>query len=265
MLRERVLSALVLIPLVIGAAAAGGYLFAALLLVAALLAAHEYGQLLHLPELPALHVSLLALVALLLADATWPALGLIRVLIVLAPLTTLAMLIVYQNRPGSIEKWGLALGGALYLGAAAGAFIRLRATNQGLPWLVLALASTWACDTGAYFVGRAWGRHRLAATISPKKSWEGVAGGLVVGVAVVLAIGLGFVTGFLWWHGLLLGVLVVAAAVVGDLAESVIKRQVGAKDSGQLIPGHGGVLDRIDSLLYVVPVVYAFARLVGLD
>jgi len=99
--------------------------------------------------------------------------------------------------------------------------------------------------------------------ISPSKSWEGVAGGLVTGVLTVWLIGR-FGLGLAHWQGVLLGVLLVAVATVGDLAESVIKRQAGAKDSGSLIPGHGGMLDRVDSLLFVAPAVYyAAVLLVG--
>lgn len=264
MLKLRVLSAIVLIPLVALVVVAGGYWFAGVLLLVALLATHEYGALVQLPEQLPIHLAMLLFAALLLADGQWPVLQLARWALIALPLATLAVEVFYGNAPRSLDRWALGLAGALYVGGAAGYFVRLRALDQGIAWLGLALAGTWICDTGAYFVGRAWGRHRLAPQISPKKSWEGVAGGLVSGVLAVALIGNQFIRGFTWGHGLLLGLLLVAASVLGDLAESVIKRQVGAKDSSHLIPGHGGMLDRIDSLLFVVPLVYAFARLAGL-
>ena len=127
--------------------------------------------------------------------------------------------------------------------------------HDGPGWLLLALALVWATDTGAYFAGRAFGRHKLAPRISPNKTVEGLLGGLLAGVGVVV---LGA-----WWLGVTppelpkVALVALAAAlfsVVGDLFESLLKRHVGAKDSGVLIPGHGGLLDRLDSVLAALPV-----------
>ncbi len=128
-------------------------------------------------------------------------------------------------------------------------------------WLILLLGLVWGADIGGYFAGRRLGRHKLAATISPGKTWEGVAGGLLLAllVAVVLhrvGAGLGAqMPGLVWL--LPVAVMVVLASVLGDLAESVLKRQAGRKDSGRLLPGHGGLLDRIDALLAAAPVMAA--------
>jgi phosphatidate cytidylyltransferase len=123
-------------------------------------------------------------------------------------------------------------------------------------WVVLLVVfSTWACDTGAFFVGRAFGRHKLAPAISPGKNVEGAAGGLVFAVIVALGLGtllLRLAPGLAGVLGLMVGVL----APVGDLCESALKRELGVKDFGGLLPGHGGVLDRFDSLLFTAPVVY---------
>jgi phosphatidate cytidylyltransferase len=126
------------------------------------------------------------------------------------------------------------------------------------PWQLLSLmAIVWIADTGAYFAGRAFGRHRLAPSISPGKTWEGVAGGALA-VAVCLAVlqasggaGEGPLAGPAGWA---LAVTLMALSVLGDLFESLVKRQAGAKDSGWLLPGHGGVLDRIDGLTSTLPV-----------
>jgi len=136
----------------------------------------------------------------------------------------------------------------------------LRQVDNGLWWLALAVVGAWVSDTAAYFVGVRWGRRRLASIISPKKSWEGVWGGLAGAVLFVAPAGV-YLLGVPWWMGIALAVVLTAAATLGDLAESVLKRQAGVKDSGRLIPGHGGMLDRVDSLLFVVPLVY-IARLV---
>ncbi len=112
------------------------------------------------------------------------------------------------------------------------------------------MAMVWAADTGAYFAGRQFGRHKLAQMISPGKTWEGVAGGALAAMSVAGIGGLWFET--TWWQVLLLGGIA-AVSFVGDLLESLLKRWAGLKDSSHLIPGHGGVLDRIDSLLFALP------------
>jgi len=132
--------------------------------------------------------------------------------------------------------------------------------GQGFWVLLWAMALVWIYDTGAYFAGLLWGRHRLAPSISPNKSIEGLAGGAVAAItlAVVLA---------RWWrlpwgpgHSLALALLIVVCGTLGDLVESKLKRLAGVKDSGNLLPGHGGVLDRFDSLLFVLPVIYWYIR-----
>jgi phosphatidate cytidylyltransferase len=125
----------------------------------------------------------------------------------------------------------------------------------------LALLSTWGADTFAYFVGRAIGRRKLWPRHSPKKTWEGLAGGVGGGM---FGAWLAAALGGLWWPGaVVLGAVVAIIALFGDLAESMMKRQVGVKDSSNLFPGHGGFLDRIDSLLFVNVVIYYYAVWIG--
>ena len=127
-------------------------------------------------------------------------------------------------------------------------------------WILVLLAGVWSFDTGAYLVGRAIGRRPFLPWISPKKTLEGVLGGLVaatLGVAVVLAISSSSPL-----EALVLGPLLGIVAQSGDLAESLLKRAAGAKDSGTLIPGHGGILDRVDSILFAAPVLAAWVALV---
>ncbi|MFC0679016.1 phosphatidate cytidylyltransferase [Lysobacter korlensis] len=125
----------------------------------------------------------------------------------------------------------------------------------GHRWLLAALAIVWAADTGAYFTGRALGRHKLAPTISPNKTIEGMLGGVVAGVAAGVGFGIlaGATTGDLPKVALV-ALAAVLFSVIGDLFESMLKRHVGVKDSGRLIPGHGGILDRIDGVLAALPV-----------
>jgi phosphatidate cytidylyltransferase len=126
--------------------------------------------------------------------------------------------------------------------------------DGGRGWLLAAVLVVWANDTGAYVAGKTLGRRPFASHVSPKKTWEGTIGGLATGVAAgaLLAVALG--TSPLL--GIVFGLVVAIAAIVGDLAESVLKRAAGAKDSGTLIPGHGGMLDRVDSLLFAAPAAW---------
>jgi phosphatidate cytidylyltransferase len=142
----------------------------------------------------------------------------------------------------------------------AGAALAPLSSGQG--WIVLLVLGVWSYDTGAYLVGRQIGRHKFMTHISPAKSVEGLIGGLVAStivVSVVLA-----ALGQAWYGGLLLGPILGLAAQAGDLAESMIKRAAGAKDSGSLIPGHGGILDRIDSFLFAGPVVALYVLVLAL-
>jgi phosphatidate cytidylyltransferase len=158
--------------------------------------------------------------------------------------------------------WSITVASALYLGITLSYLVALRQRSNGFRWAGSAFAITWTCDTMAYFVGRSLGKHLLWPRISPRKTWEGVAGGVAGALIAGVALGAGLLA-LTWWQGLLLGALVAVAAPFGDLAESLFKRLANVKDSSQLIPGHGGALDRIDSLLFVFPVVTYFALLVA--
>lgn len=262
MLVKRLLSAAILIPIVAAVVYFGSYPFLAVILLVSCLACIEYTALVRLRDLAPARWALAFLVVLLVLEAQWPADARLRAMVALVPAFLLTLEVFQKNRPGALQTWGVGVAGAFYIGGLLGHFVRLRALEHGREWLALALLSTWVCDTGAYFVGVNWGRRRFFPAISPKKTWEGALGGLVTGVIAVMGLGRWFLR-LPWWQGFVLGILVVLAATFGDLAESVIKRQVGVKDSGQLIPGHGGMLDRIDSLLFVVPVVYYFVILIG--
>jgi phosphatidate cytidylyltransferase len=155
-------------------------------------------------------------------------------------------------------------GGLIYLPVMLSFLPKVRAFDDGLAWLFLILVITWMGDTGAYFAGRAFGRTKLFPRVSPKKTWEGAIGGAVTSVAgacVVKAIGLPDVG---WGHIVVLAVLADAGGVVGDLVESMLKRSFGVKDSGWIMPGHGGILDRIDGLLVTAPLIWVYATIFGL-
>ena len=130
------------------------------------------------------------------------------------------------------------------------------AENLGRNWLLFTLAGTSASDTGAYAVGRLIGRHRMAPRVSPGKTWEGVAGGFVASVGAMLAVGALLGLGVELWEYAVVSLVVAIVAQAGDLAESSMKRAANVKNSGSIMPGHGGLLDRIDSILFALPAVY---------
>ncbi|MBV9281237.1 MAG: phosphatidate cytidylyltransferase, partial [Chloroflexi bacterium] len=149
----------------------------------------------------------------------------------------------------------------LYVGLLLGHLSLLRVYHHGARWVMLALLLTWAYDTGAFFAGSLWGRRRFMAHASPSKTVEGVLGGLLLStLAGLLALP---ALGLLAWQALLLGLLAGVAAQAGDLVESMVKRQTGVKDSGAIMPGHGGLLDRIDSLLFTGALTLYAAMVLG--
>lgn len=163
-----------------------------------------------------------------------------------------------QGQKSVFQPIGLAMIlGALFISSFGLAMIELR-LNESVWLLLYAMALVWVMDTGAYFTGRRWGKRKLAAYVSPGKTWEGVWGGLLlVSVFALMVWGLThYASATEVWIITLISLLVAFVSVGGDLLESVLKRQAGIKDSGRLIPGHGGVLDRIDSLLIAVPLFY---------
>lgn len=135
---------------------------------------------------------------------------------------------------------------------------------HGAEWIVLAMSTTWVCDTGAYGVGRAIGKRKLYPAISPNKSIEGAVGGVVFATLAGIVIKFTILPELLWIDVFLICIPGALLGMIGDLVESMIKRGYGVKDSGKLIPGHGGLLDRIDALLFVLPYIYLYAQYIVL-
>ena len=275
-LAQRLISAGVLIPLLALTIWLGGVWVVVAAAVSALLGLHElYLLFAHTGYRPR-KVGYICAVLFILAAALPPLLqinliGLVLLVTIVAPLVGEFP---RGEREGSLLAWSLTFSGAVYIGWTLAHFVLLRQVSHallsaplqvlrldaGAAWIVMGMSITFANDTIAYFVGRAWGRHPMAPYISPKKSWEGAAGGLIAAIAtgflLVPLLGLPIPAGI----GGLLGAAGGIAAQAGDLAESLLKRQVGVKDSGHLIPGHGGLLDRADSLLFTIPTLYYLVR-----
>ena len=156
--------------------------------------------------------------------------------------------------------------GAVYLGVPLACLMLIRdmgAGNEGLLLAIAMLFSIWATDSFAYLGGSLFGKHKLAPQISPKKSWEGLVAGAIGGIVFWYVVPLVFVGSASWRAAVILGIVVTLTALLGDLFESRIKREAGVKDSGTLLPGHGGLLDRIDSLLLTAPILFIVFSVLG--
>ena len=258
MLRERVAIALLLIPLVLWVVASGGWLFLLGIGAALALAAAEYGAIFRRQgRRPA--VPLMVLGVLLLAGFRF-FFAFDHTAVLLAGLILSSMvwhLVDYERGASSSgTDFALTLAGLLYIGWIGSYLISLRNMEHGEWWFLLALPAVWIADSAAYFVGRAIGKHRLAPRLSPKKSWEGYLAGVIFGAAggagfaQLWRIGAGPGSTITPLGGLIVGAVVGALATLGDLGVSMIKREMQVKDSGALIPGHGGALDRIDSWIW---------------
>lgn len=276
MLRHRALSAAVFVPPLLLVIALGEPWFAALMAVFVVVGAAEVVRLLRsagYPAMPALAV--LGALAVAADVAALPWLGAYADLLV-AGVVVAAAIAAFAEKDTKIGlgAWMATAFGALYVGQL-GALVRLGRIAPELTgyaplhqlgaergWILLVIVLVWSFDTGAYFLGIALGKRKFLAHISPSKSYWGLVGGLVASTTVAVA-GL-WALGQPPVMGLLLGPLIAVAAQAGDLAESMLKRAAGAKDSGALIPGHGGILDRVDSFLFAAPVaaiyVAAFVR-----
>jgi len=160
-----------------------------------------------------------------------------------------------------LSSWPAYLFGMLYVAVLLGHFILLRQLAQGISLIFFVLFITWLADTGGFVFGLSFGRHALAPTLSPKKTIEGLIGGVIFSVLGAIISHFWFVPFFSLGECAILGVGIALVGALGDLAESAIKRSVSVKDSGTIIPGHGGVLDRVDSLLLTGPVFYYYVIL----
>ncbi len=262
MLRQRVLSALLGVPIVLGAIYYGSWPFFAMAILIGLwgwselsgMITHSGGKLHKL--LGAVSLTALLAVAWLLPEA-W-----------VAGVTLIFMVIVgSQLWSYDVEtSWSMAANTAMalfYMVIPFTHFLWLRALENGWQWMLLVLLCTWAYDSFAYFSGLGFGHTRPWPSVSPKKSLEGVAGGALGSVLLALLLFRYLpalrVVGDAWMlHGVVFGFCAALAAQTGDLAESAIKRHFQVKDSGHFLPGHGGLLDRVDSIIFVTPFVYYY-------
>ncbi len=177
-------------------------------------------------------------------------------LITLAIIISLIWLLFFNARDHVFSKWAWTMGGILYLGWTISYWVDLRILPMGREWLYWLICISIVNDVAAYFVGRCIGRHYLAPGISPKKTWEGAISGMVFGTAASVGLGLVMSLPLHYWQLIVLGIIITVFSQLGDLVESLLKRNAGVKDSGKMVPGHGGILDRIDSYIFPGVIVY---------
>lgn len=266
---QRVLTSIVAIPIVLVFVWFGGWwAFAASALVVVLGINELHTMMIHEGYHPMIGVSLvLSLLFLLAAMFPQLRLTLLEIGLSIAVLISFPLLFFRKKLEGAMIDWSLTLAIAIYLGWPLSLFPQLRGYQVGFSpgfwWVLIVLLGVWGFDTGAFFTGRFFGRHKLAPKISPAKTWEGVIGGMIFSIAFSLLLTV-IPLKIPWYFAIVLGILIGVAATLGDLAESLIKRQTHVKDSGHFMPGHGGILDRVDSLLFAVIVVFVFMQLVGM-
>jgi len=251
------------IPILLGALYLGGLAWQLLVFLLATVALGEYLSMVRLKVGSALRVPAYLLAYLLLLGPLWTE-DLKLVLGLGLVVMTVALLLRYPEL--QLDDFALSLTGAIYCGFTLSFALIMRGADQPWTYLLLALLLTWSSDVGGYAFGRLWGRNKLAPALSPSKTWEGALGAVVFSISTGILFGLAMSQlDIVWWQAALIGFVASLAAQIGDLWESSIKRWAGVKDAGYILPGHGGVLDRFDSFMLVLPVMYYGLGMLGLS
>ena len=269
MLSQRVKAAMIFVPLVLVMFYFGGWAFNGFITLVLLLAALEFSRVFaKLGTRPFTPLLLAGVLLLLIQRWFFPNLSLGLFISGLITLAALSALIQYESGvKEAAAGFTVNLSGMLYLGWVGGFFIALRALPDGLGWTLTALPATWLADSGAYFIGRWLGKKKMAPKLSPKKTWAGFGGGVLAGtLSGTLLVALWRAVGWLppetpLWQGALMGAILAILTPIGDLLISLFKRSASLKDTGNLIPGHGGVLDRIDTWIWGAMLGYYLIQL----
>ncbi len=260
----RIIVSLIAIPVILFAAIAGNGYFLAFTLVIAILGYGEFVDFGRKKSSFSLAATGYATVIALVANAYFHAVDYYAIIIASLIITMLVEL--FRNKHSAIHNLGATFLGILYVGILFSSIVELRQFYGGMEYerggyLVIAiLATIWVCDSAAFFGGTALGKHRLFPRVSPKKSWEGAIFGFVFAILTMIA-AKNIIAGFLSTRdAVIIGIIAGTIGQMGDLVESLLKRDAGIKDSSNLIPGHGGMLDRFDSLMFVAPVVLLYVK-----
>lgn len=268
-LRPRLISAAIGLPLIAAAILVGVPLFAALIALALAVALGEIAVIVGINPRSALFIVAEATVGAIIGAAAHPSLPVLTPLIIgtlaVAGVATIAAVqTIPTPDPDQLKRVVLhaltMIGGILYLAIPGATFIFVRAADQGDRWVLLAMLAVMSADAAAYAGGRLLGRRQLAPSVSPNKTVEGAISGWLGGLGATIALDQILDLDAELWPLIILAVVLPLVSQLGDLVESLFKRAMDVKDSSNLIPGHGGVLDRLDSLLFGLPVVYFFLQ-----
>lgn len=241
--------------------------FDATVALCALLALHEFLILgrkkgFHLPVVLCILVAIFILSAFILEPISVE-MGVFAALLLIPASYVFAKGSPDQSIAEALPSSAIAVMATLYVGMLGGSLIRMRGDFPVGPKLVFfLLAVVWLGDAGAYYTGKAFGKHKLSPRISPKKTIEGLVGGIATSIIAAIVIHFTFFPEFPLPHAVVAGVILSACGVIGDLAESLWKRSADVKDSGTLLPGHGGFLDRFDSIFFTAPILYTYWSLI---
>ncbi|MCD6599037.1 MAG: phosphatidate cytidylyltransferase [Dehalococcoidia bacterium] len=259
MSKQRVITAAVGIPVVVFAVWIGDPVFSLFIAAAALAGAFEFYHMALGPGQPLIYIGLLWTLVFVLSPHYVDVLPLVMTATIVI---SLIGLLFCSSREKAFHNWAWIAAGALYVGWMLSYWLNLRFLEGGMYLVFLTMFTTFANDTGAFFVGRAWGKQKLASAISPGKTWGGAVGGFLSAIAVASILfpilNLFTTLPFGYWQLLLLACIISLFAQLGDLVESLFKRNMAVKESGSLLPGHGGILDRFDSLIFVGAIVYYY-------
>ena len=236
------------------------YVFDATVALIAILALHEFLSLgkakgYDVPTILCIAIMLVIMAAFILPDLSVE-LGMFAALLLIPAWYVIAR----KDLESSLPSSAIAVLATTYVGMLGGSLIRLRNDfpNDGSKLVFFLLLVVWLGDSGAYYVGKTFGKHKLSPRISPKKTVEGLMGGIATSIITAVVVHFTFFRNFPLLHAIVAGVILSFAGVVGDLAESMWKRSAAVKDSGTLIPGHGGFLDRFDSIFFTAPILYTY-------
>lgn len=262
----RTIVALIGIPFIIAACYFGKELFLIFVLAIGIISFHEFSKMVLNKKS---HVNIpagITSVAVIILNSYYGFIEFEILILIIVPL--LLFMELFRNKESAILNLGSALLGIFYIGLFASSILKIREffgfSNQlyiqGGLLIISVLISIWACDSGAFFIGSAVGKHKLFPRVSPKKSWEGAIAGFLFSVLAMIALRSIFLDFLSLRDVIIIGLISGIFGQIGDLIESLIKRDASVKDSSSLIPGHGGIFDRFDSLLFTAPLVYIYLR-----
>ena len=263
----RTIVALIGIPFIIAACYLGGILFLIFVLGVGLLSFHEFSVMAGHKESYVNYFIGMAAVAVIIINGYSRFIDFEYLLLILIPLLSFVEL--FRNKESAILNLGYTLLGIFYIGLFSFSLIRIREFfgfshqlyTQGGYLIIALMASIWACDSAAFFIGTAIGKHKMFPRVSPKKSWEGAVAGFLFSVLFMIAARALIIDFLPLSDAIMIGLISGIFGQAGDLIESLLKRDAGVKDSSSIIPGHGGIFDRFDSLLFTAPLVYLYLTL----